>query len=76
MTPKPKTLCYRDALDALEARIVEALPDILDTLIARAKEGDTRAATYLTDRILGRSAALAVPPVADARFPYTDDDFE
>jgi hypothetical protein len=75
MTPKPKTLLYRDALAAVEQRIVEALPEIVDGLIARAKEGDVKAAVYLADRILGRVAGSAVPPADDRRVPFTDDDF-
>ncbi|MGA2701727.1 MAG: hypothetical protein ABSH35_11610 [Isosphaeraceae bacterium] len=53
MSTRPKTLRYREALDAAEQRIVDALPEIIDGLIARAKEGDGKAAVYLCDRILG-----------------------
>jgi hypothetical protein len=75
MTPRPKTLLYRDALVAVEQRIVEALPEVVDGLIARAREGDTKAAVYLCDRILGRVAGSAVPPADDRRTPYTEDAF-
>jgi hypothetical protein len=75
MTPKPKTLLYRDALAVVEQRIVDALPEIVDGLIARAKEGDVKVAVYLADRILGRVAGSAVPPADDRRAPFTDDDF-
>jgi hypothetical protein len=75
MTPKPKTLLYHDVLAAVEQRIVDALPEIVDGLIARAKEGDVKAAVYLADRILGRVAGSAVPPADDRRAPFTDDDF-
>ena len=75
MDAKPKTLLYRDALAAVEQRIVDALPDIIDGLIARAREGDTKAAVYLCDRILGRVAGSAMPPADDRREPYTEDAF-
>jgi hypothetical protein len=76
MSDKPKALLYRDALTAVEQRIVNALPEIIDGLVARAKEGDTKAAVYLCDRILGRVASLEAAPVEDRRAPYTDDAFE
>src|SRR5262249_17498294 len=72
---KPKTLLYADALAKAERRIVDALPEIVDGLIAQAQAGDVRAAPYLLDRILGRSAPLATPPADDRRAPYTDEDF-
>ena len=75
MDAKPKTLLYREALAAVEQRIVDALPDIIDGLIARAREGDTKAAVYLCDRILGRVAGSALPPADDRRVPYTEDAF-
>ena len=55
MSLKPRTLKYADALQAIEQRIVDALPEIVDGLIARAKDGDAKAAVYLCDRILGRT---------------------
>jgi hypothetical protein len=75
MTPKPKTLLYRDALTSIEQRIVDALPDIVDGLIARAKDGDTKAAVYLCDRIMGRAAGSAFAPANDRTLPYPEDDF-
>jgi len=36
MTPRPKTLRYREAPDAAEQSIVDALPEIVGTLIAVA----------------------------------------
>jgi len=39
---KPRTLKYAVALRRVEQRIVDALAEIIDGLIARAKEGDTR----------------------------------
>ena len=55
MSPKPRTLKYAEALQAVEQRVVDALPDIIDGLIDRAKDGDIKAAVYLCDRILGRT---------------------
>jgi hypothetical protein len=56
MSAKPRTLKYAEALQAVEQRIVDALPEIIDGLIGRAKAGDAKAALYLCDRILGRPA--------------------
>jgi hypothetical protein len=75
MNEKPKTLLYRDTLATIEQRIVDALPEIIDGLVARAKGGDAKAAVYLCDRILGRVAGAAIAPANDQRFPYTEDDF-
>jgi hypothetical protein len=75
MMSKPKALLYRDALAAVEQRIVDALPDIIDGIIARAREGDVKAAVYLCDRILGRAAGSVSAPADDRRAPYTDDAF-
>jgi hypothetical protein len=73
---KPKALLYRDALADAERRIVEALPSIVDAIIAQATAGDLKAAVYLCDRIMGRTATLALPPAADQRQPFTEADFE
>jgi hypothetical protein len=75
MTTRPKALLYRDALANVEQRIVDALPDIIDGLIARAREGDVKSAVYLCDRILGRVAGLALPPADDRRTLFTEDAF-
>ena len=76
MTTRPKTLRYREALDAAEQRIVDALPEIIDGLIIRAKEGDAKAAVYLCDRILGKTAGTKTAPADDRQAPYTEADFE
>jgi hypothetical protein len=73
---KPKALLFRDALAAAEQRIADALPDIIDGLIARAKDGDLKTAIYLCDRIMGRVADSAVSPANDRRAPYTEEDFQ
>jgi hypothetical protein len=75
MTTKPKSLLYSGALANVEQRIVDALPDIIDGLIARAKDGDTKVAVYLCDRILGRAAGAAFAPANDRTLPYTEEDF-
>jgi hypothetical protein len=76
MSNRPKVLRYREALDSAEQRIVDALPEIIDGLIARAKEGDTKAAVYLCDRILGKTAGAKTAPADDRLAPYTEEDFE
>jgi hypothetical protein len=73
-TDRPKALLYADAVADGEGRILAALPEILDALIARAREGDIKAATYLLDRVLGRAASLKVPPGDDRRLPFTEAD--
>jgi hypothetical protein len=72
MSAKPRTLKYAEALQAVEQRIVDALPEIIDGLIGRAKAGDAKAALYLCDRILGRTAGAKVAP-ADDREPIYDE---
>jgi hypothetical protein len=76
MSPKPRTLKYADTLQAVEERVVDALPEIIDALISRAKGGDLKAAIYLADRILGRTAGAKVAPAEDRDLPYTEADFE
>jgi hypothetical protein len=71
MSARPKTLRYREALDAVEERIVDALPEIIEGLINRAKGGDAKAAFYLVDRILGKAAVASTPPADDSKHPYT-----
>ena len=75
-SPKPRTLKYADALEAVEQRVVDALPAIIDGLIKRAKDGDTKAAVYLCDRILGKTAGAKVAPADDREPRYTDAAFE
>jgi hypothetical protein len=75
MSTLPKTLRYAEALATAEGRIVEALPEIVEALIAKAREGDTRAAIYLLDRIMGRTAGAKTAPADDREAPYTSDAF-
>lgn len=51
-----------EALATVERRIVEALPEIVEGLVGRARQGDVRAAAYLIDRILGKTTAMKAPP--------------
>jgi hypothetical protein len=76
MSPKPRTLKYAEVLQSVEQRIVEALPEIIDRLIVRAKDGDPKAALYLCDRIFGKTAGAKVAPADDHEPPYTDAAFE
>jgi len=76
MNDRPRSLRYRQALDEAEARIVAALPEIIDGLVRRAKEGDAKASFYLLDRILGRAAGAKAAPVDDRQAPYTEADWE
>src|SRR5262249_13464275 len=75
MRTRPKTLRYREALDAAEQRIVDALPEIIDRLIAGANGGGLKAATYLVKRIMGKTAGSSTPPADDRRHPYTEVEF-
>ncbi len=54
-----KALSKAEALDSAEDRIVAALPEVLDRLIAQAKAGDSRVAVYLCDRVMGKAGAAA-----------------
>src|SRR4051794_3605155 len=76
MSTQPKTLRYRAALDAAERQIVDALPEIIDGLIAEAKAGDLKAAAYLLDRIMGKSAGAKTAPAEDRQATYSEADFE
>jgi hypothetical protein len=76
MKSKPKALLFRNALATAEQRIVDALPEIIDGLIARARDGDLKAAVYLCDRIMGRVAGSSVSPANDRRAPYTEEAFQ
>ena len=60
MDDRPKTLRYRDAVADAERVIVDALPDIIAGLVEKAKAGDTKAAAYLVDRVLGKTAGLTI----------------
>jgi len=75
-SPKPRILKYSDTLQAVEERVVEALPEIIDALIGRAKAGDLKAAVYLADRILGRTAGAKIAPADDRERPYDEAAFE
>ena len=72
---RPKALRYRDRMNAVEEKIVNALPEIADKLISMAKEGDLAAARYLWDRMGGRPSRLPIPPSIDRTIPYTCSDW-
>jgi hypothetical protein len=73
---KPKTLRYAEAVRRAEQAIADALPDIIDGLIAKARGGDTKAAVYLCDRVLGKTAGQHTAPADDRRKPFSDDTFQ
>jgi hypothetical protein len=76
MSLKPRTLKYAETLQAVEQRIVDALPAIVDALIEKAKYGNPKIAFYLFDRILGKTTGSKVAPADDREAPYTDAAFE
>ena len=69
-SPKPRSLIYADRLLAIEERVVDALSEIIEALIVRAKAGDLKAAVYLGDRILRRTAEAKIAPADDQEQPY------
>jgi hypothetical protein len=75
-SPKPRTLKYGAMLQAVEQRIVDAMPEIIDALIGRAKAGDLKAAIYLANLILGRTAGAKIAPAEDRELPYSEATFE
>jgi hypothetical protein len=75
MNDEPKALRYAEDLASAEARVVAALPAILDMLIDRAKAGHVKVAVYLCDRIMGRTAGAKVAPADDREPPYSQDAF-
>lgn len=75
MSDRPKALRYAEALATAEERIAEALPEIVDSIIARAREGDVKAASYLCDRIMGRAVGTKTTPADDRQPPYSEQDF-
>ena len=73
---RPKTLRYAETLAKAEDAIAEALPELVNAMIDRAKQGDAKAAVYLIDRILGRTAGAQTAPADDCQLAYSDVDFE
>jgi hypothetical protein len=66
----PKALRYAQEIAAQEARIVAALPELVTLLLDAARNGDTSAARYLVDRVLGRVQVQARPMAEDYGLPY------
>ena len=72
---RPRALRYAEHGRAMEEKIMEGLPEIIDKLMSMAKEGNVAAARYLVDRIHGRPARLSTPAVADTSLPYNHEDW-
>ncbi len=73
---KPKALVYASEIATAEGKIVSAMPALIDSLISAAQAGDTSAARYLLDRVLGRVKEQAAPIGEDTSLPLTDEDVE
>ena len=71
---KPKALRYANELAEAENKIIAALPDVIDGLIAAAKAGDVAASRYLLDRVFGRVKEQSAPPADDQSLPYSEED--
>lgn len=69
MSSESKRVRYAEAAVAIEQQILDAMPGIVDGLIKRASEGDTKAAQYLMDRVLGKVAGTKHAPAEDPRAP-------
>ncbi len=67
---KPKAVRYANEVAAQEGRIVAALPELIDLLLGAARAGDTSAARYLVDRVLGRVQTQAKPVAEDYSMPW------
>jgi hypothetical protein len=67
MSRKPRTLKYAEALEAVEQRVVNALPDIIDGPIKRATDGSTKATVY---RHAGWIAEFGIEKAMSGRFGY------
>jgi len=72
---RPRALRYADRIQAMEEKILDGLPEIIDKLMSMAKEGNVPAARYLIDRMAGRPSRLPAPPSQDVTLPYTTDDW-
>ena len=72
---RPKALRYADRINAMEEKILDGLPEIIDKLMSMAKEGNVPAARYLIDRMAGRPSRLPAPPSGDNALPYTTKDW-
>jgi hypothetical protein len=68
---KPKALRFAKQVALAEQKIVAAVPELLDLLLSAARGGDTSAAKYLVDRVLGRVQTQAKPLAEDFSLPST-----
>lgn len=74
---KPKALRYAADVAKAEEKILLAMPEIIDSLIACAKAGDSAAGRYLMDRIFGRvKESTSTPPAENIDIPYNEDDHQ
>ena len=71
----PKALRYAAEIADAESKIIAALPDVIDGLIAAAKAGDAAAGRYLLDRVWGRVQTARAPWSEDQALDYTETDF-
>ncbi len=55
---KPTRERFASAVAKAEKKIADNLPVLVDTLLEEARGGDTKAAQYLIDRILGKPVAV------------------
>jgi len=72
---RPRALRYADRINAMEEKILDGLPEIIDKLMSMAKEGNVPAARYLIDRMAGRPSRLPAPPSKDNALTYTTMDW-
>jgi hypothetical protein len=63
---------HLEELRQVEKKLVDALPDIIDKLIALAKEGDVGAAKLLLERVWGKAPIAAKPLAEDDSDPPDD----
>lgn len=73
---KPKALLYQNEIASAEAQIIAAMPDLLGGMIERAKDGDTAAAKYLIDKVLGKTPDASAAIANDTASPFTEADHE
>ncbi len=72
----PKAIRYAAITNPTEQKLADALPGVVDVLIAEALRGDLGACKYICDRILGRVPVLEAVPAEDRRPEYTEAEAE
>ena len=74
---KPKALRYAQEIADAEQRLITALPDVVESLIAAALSGDVSAGKYLMDRVWGRVKEEPLRPWAhDQSEPFTEEKWQ